>query len=102
MAYVADGENARNICLEQKRIAIERPTLGAAAFPHEIWPRQQETTIVTLHEVSQPVSSRKRANKNEHRIGFNPLNFICIRTQNRNFFNMRFAMNLGDAGIRPH
>src|SRR5579863_5364953 len=50
---IAHGKKAGNICLKQKGIAIERPPFGALPVADEIGASQQETALVSLHQISQ-------------------------------------------------
>src|SRR5690349_11276436 len=73
MAHVAHCEYPGNIRLQQKRIAFKRPSLGMLPISDQIRAGQQEATIVTLDQISQPYSTRQRSDKYEHGTGRNTL-----------------------------
>ena len=51
MAHIAHGKNAGNIGLQQERIALERPALGALPVPYEVGTGQDETAFVALDQI---------------------------------------------------
>src|SRR2546430_15500800 len=67
MAHIAHCKDPRNICFEQVWIPVERPPLGTFSVANKIGTSQQETALVSLDQISQPVSARKGSNKNEDR-----------------------------------
>src|SRR6266404_1906766 len=58
-------------------------------------------TLVSLNYIRQPIGSRQRSNKNEHRACSHSFYLICVRAEHRNLFQVRSAMRLGHAGVRP-
>ncbi len=52
VAHIADGKDAGNIGLEQKRIPVERPALRTLAVTYKIRAGQQETALVPLDDIS--------------------------------------------------
>src|SRR6266446_1601139 len=80
MPHIAHRKDSRDICFEQEWIPVERPPLGAFSVADKIGTSQQEAPLVSLDQISQPVSARKGSNKNEDRIRWHPLHFVGIRT----------------------
>src|SRR6266404_2333321 len=80
MPHIADRKDSGNICFEQVWIPVERPPLGTFSVANKIGTSQQETALVSLDQISQPVSARQSSNKNEDRIRWHPLHFVGIRT----------------------
>src|SRR5882762_1616274 len=101
MSHIANRENTRDICLKQERVAVQGPTLGLLPVANEIGTSQQETAVVSFDQVSQPLGARLSSDKNKHRTCRNPLNLICVRTQNGDLFQMRGPMHFLYAGMRP-
>src|SRR5208337_3072512 len=101
MANVSDGEDAWNICFEQKGIAVERPSLGRLSVTDKIRASQEESTLIALDQISQPIGARQGSDKNEHRTCRNALDFGGIRAKDGNFFEMYFAVHLDHAGVGP-
>src|SRR5262249_5887430 len=65
MAHISDGEDSRDVGLEEKGIAVEMPPAGRLAIVKQIGAGQDESALVTLDGISQPVGLRQRAYKNE-------------------------------------
>src|ERR1700722_974506 len=101
VAHVANRENSGNICLQQKRVAVESPSFGMLPIPEEVGTSQQETAFVPFDERSEPLSARQCTNKDEHRTGRHALDFVRVRTQDRNLFQVGFAVDFADAGVSP-
>src|SRR5262245_8839280 len=71
VAHVASGEDARDRGFEPERITGERPAGGLMPFAaqfRKVWPGQNETVIVSLHDVFEPFRMRLRTDKDEERI----------------------------------
>src|SRR2546422_11771748 len=101
MPHIAYRKKTGNICLQQVWISVERPALGALPVSYKVGTRQDEPAFVALDDIFQPVGSRQRSNKDEHGTRRHALYFVGIRTKDGKLFQMRFAMRLGDAGVRP-
>src|SRR4030081_1230592 len=93
MPHIAHRKYSRNICFEQEWIPVERPPLGTFSVADKIGACQKEAAFVSLNQISQPVGSWQGSNKDEDRIRRHPLHFVGIRTQHRNLFQARFAMD---------
>ena len=76
--------------------------LGRCPSRMKVGTGQNETALVALDDIRQPIRSRQSADKNEHRARRHALHLVGVRTQDRNFFQMRLAMSLRHAGVRPH
>ena len=101
VAYVAYGKDAGNIGFEQERIPVERPALGTLPVTDKIRTSQQETALVPLDDIRQPICPRRRPNKYEHRAGGHALRFVGIGTQNGDFLQMSCSVRLDHAGMAP-
>src|ERR1700690_1352397 len=99
--HVAHGKNAGDIGLEQERVAIESPSLGALPILNQIRAGQNESTLIAFDDTSQPIGSRRRSDEDEHRAGWHALKLVGVGTKNGNLFEMGIAMHLGYAGVRP-
>src|SRR6266704_7141902 len=78
MAHIAHGEHAWDIGLQQERISVERPSLRSLPVTHKIRTSQQETTLIPLDDIRQPICPRQCSNKNKHRARRHALNLIGI------------------------
>ena len=76
--YVAYGEYTGNVGLEQERISFKWPPLRPLAFPYQVGTRQYEASFVALDNICEPLGSRQRSDKDEHRRGRYPLNFTSV------------------------
>src|SRR5579864_1461174 len=101
MPDVSNREDSGNIGLEKKRISIERPSLGTVAGANEIGPGENESALITLDHISEPVSLRQCAYKNKDGTRRHSFHLVGVGTENRNFLEMRVAMHFGNAGVRP-
>src|SRR6202040_4255157 len=59
MPHITNGKETGDIGLEQKRIAVERPSLRPLPVMHKIRTSQNESAFVALHHTSQPIGSRQ-------------------------------------------
>src|SRR6516162_5222134 len=101
MAHIADRKDAGNIGLEQKGIAVERPSLGTLPATYQVRTGQQETPLIPLDYIRQPIGPWQSPNEDEHGAGRHSLDFSGIRTHDRKLFQMSFTMRLGHAGMGP-
>src|SRR5256885_9910061 len=101
MAHIAHGKDAWNIGFEQEGIPVERPSPRALPVTHKVRTSQQETALVPLDNICEPIGPRQCSNENKHRARWHTLNLVGIRAKHRNLFQMCFAMRLGYAGMRP-
>src|SRR5579864_3517416 len=101
MPDVSYCEDSGNIGLEEKWISIERPSFGAVSGANKIGPGKNESPLIALDQISEPVSLRQCAYKNEDAVRRNPFHLVGVGTENRNLLEMRVAMHFGDAGVRP-
>src|ERR1700730_7528293 len=81
MPHIAYRKKTGNIRLEQKGIPIERPPLGVLPLSYEVGARQDAPAFVSLDDIRQPVGSRQRSNKDEHRTRRHALYLVGIRTK---------------------
>src|SRR5262249_3376145 len=95
-------KNPRHICLQQEWIAIESPCLRTLSFANQVRPGQDESELIALNHVSEPIRLRQCADENEHSAGRYALDFSSVRAQKRNLLQMRIPVSLHDAGVRPH
>src|SRR6185437_2942347 len=100
--HVAYSEKAGNICLKEIWVSIERPVLWTLPLTDEIGACQDESVIVAVDEIREPVSSRQCANKNEHGSRRHALYPVRIGAKKRDFFQMRISVGLGHTGVRPN
>ena len=49
--HIAHGKKAGNIGLQQERIAVERPALGALAVPYQVGAGEDESALVALDDI---------------------------------------------------
>jgi hypothetical protein len=82
-------------------IAVVRPALRTSPVANKVGPSQQETALVALDHIRQPIGSRQGPNKDKHRACRHALNFAGIGTEHRNLFQVSLAMGLNHAGISP-
>src|SRR5208282_4762466 len=101
MANVSDGEDAWDIGFEQKGIAVERPSLGTLSVTDKIGAGQEESTLIALDQISQPIGAGQGSDKNEHGTGGDAFDFGGVRAKHGNFFEMYFAVHLDDARVGP-
>src|SRR5438067_13105639 len=101
MANITHGKDAGNVAFEQVRVAIERPTFESLTFEHEIGSGQNKATLVSLHDVCEPVRSRQSPDEDKHRARRHALNLASIRTQNGDLLQMGFTMCLRHASVSP-
>src|SRR3981189_259833 len=90
MPHVAHRKASGNICFEQEWIPVEPPSFGTFSVADKIGASQQEAPLVSLDQVSQPVSSWQGSNEDKDRTCRHPLQLVGIRTKHRNFFQARF------------
>src|SRR5207237_9669204 len=83
VAYIADGKNAGNVGLEQEGVSVECPSFGALAVPYKVGTGQNKSSFVSLNYIRQPIGSRQRSNKNEHRAACEPFYLIYFRAHHR-------------------
>src|SRR5579872_4489888 len=102
MPHISDCKNPGNIRLKQKRIPVERPSLRTLAPTHQVRTGEDKSAVITLDRVAHPIRAWQRADKDKHRACRNALDFVCIGTENRNFFQMRIAVDFRYAGMSPH
>src|SRR5260370_22113756 len=93
MPHIAHRKDSGNICFEQEGIPVERPPLGTFSVANKIGPRQKEAPLVSLDQISQPISSWQGSNKDEDRTCRHPLHFVVIRTMDANLSTARCATN---------
>ena len=101
MAHVTNRENAGNVGFEQERISIQCPSLWALPVTYKVRAGQQEPAFIPFDDIRQPVRARQCSDEDEHGACRHPLNLIGVGAKNRNLFQVRFAMGLGDAGVCP-
>ena len=63
MAHVADRKNTGDVRLQQEGITFKGPPLGMLPIADKIGTSQQEPALISLDQVSQPLSAWQRANK---------------------------------------
>src|SRR5438094_5095225 len=78
MSHVTDGKDAGNIGLEQERIPVECPSLRALPVTNKVRTSQQETALVPLDDIRQPIRPWQCANKDKHRTGRHTFDFVGI------------------------
>src|SRR5881409_2622288 len=100
MAQIAHGKDAGNIGLEQERISVEGPSLRALPVTYKVRTRKEETALVPLDDIRQPIRPRQCSNKDKHRTRRHALHLVGIGTKHRNLLQMCFAMRLSHAGMR--
>src|SRR5262249_45660608 len=66
VAHIAHGEDAGDIGFQQERIAIESPSFRALPVTDKIRASEQESTLVALDQVGQPIRPRQGPDENEH------------------------------------
>src|ERR1700722_3086273 len=101
MAHIAHGKKARNISFEQEWIPVERPSPGTLPVANQVGTCEQETALVALDNVRQPIRLWQCANKNKHCARRDALCLAGVSTEHGNLFQVRFAMRLGYAGMGP-
>src|SRR5262245_31711981 len=99
---VTYSKNAGNAGFEKKRISFERPPLWQLAVSHEVRACQYEAAFVALHDISEPLGSRERSDKDEHGTGRHSFDLIRVGAEERNLFKMGFAVNFSHACLRPN
>jgi hypothetical protein len=100
--HVPYGEYTGNVGLEQERISFKWPILRSLTVSYQVGTRQYEPSFVALDEIREPLGSRQRSNKDEHRRGGYPLNLIRVGTEEGNLFQMGFAVNFRHACVWPN
>src|SRR6476661_8072324 len=78
MAHVAHGKNAGNVRLKQEGIPVEGPSLRALPVTDKVRAGQEETALVTLDDIGQPIRPWQRANKDKHRSRGHALDLIGV------------------------
>ena len=53
MPYITDGENSGHVRFEQKRVAIEGPSMRTLAFEHQVGASQDEAALVPLNKARE-------------------------------------------------
>src|SRR5579862_6326960 len=101
MTHIAYGEDAGNVGFEQEWISVERPSFRALPITYKVRTSQQETALVPLDDIRQPIRPRQRSNENKHSTRRHALNLVGIGTKHRDLFQMRLTMRFGHAGMRP-
>src|ERR1022692_266366 len=101
MAHIAHGKDAGNIGLEQEWIPIKRPAFRTLPVTHQVRTSQQETALIPLDDIPQPIRPWQRSNENKHGTRRHALNLAGIGTKHRNLFQMCSAMRFGHAGMGP-
>src|ERR1700733_9987618 len=81
VAHITDGKDAGNIGLEQERIPVERPAFRTLAVTDKVRAGQQETALVPLDDIAQPIGPRQRSNEDKHRTRRHTLNLVGIGTE---------------------
>src|SRR5215471_4482330 len=79
---ISHSKQPGNVRLQQEGIALQRPPLRSSAIPQKVRSSQNKSAFGALDAVSQPIRARQRANKNEHGVGWNTLDFVGVRTEN--------------------
>src|SRR5215469_8239428 len=102
MAHIPDGEDSRNIGFEQEGIALERPPFRPLATMYQVRAGPDETTVVPFYHTTEPIRAWESPNKDKHRGGWNPLDFIRVRAQHRNLFQPLVAVDFSYAGACPN
>src|SRR5262245_55121213 len=102
MPHVPYGEYTGNVGLEQERISFKWPPLWPLAISYQVRTRQYEASFVPLDDICKPFGSRQRSDKDEHRRGEYLLNLIRVGTEERNLFQMGFAVNFRHACVWPN
>src|SRR5262249_29450276 len=100
--HVAYGEYTGNVGFEQEGISFKWPALRTLALSYQVGTRQYETSFVALDDICEPLGPRQRSDKNEHRTGGHALNLIGVGAEERNLFQMGFAVNFRHACVWPN
>src|ERR1700676_4009351 len=100
--HISYRKKTGNIRLNKKGIPLESPSLGVLPLSYKVGARQDEPAFVALHDIREPFGARQRSDEDEHRARRHTFNLVCIRTMDRNFFQVRFAMRFGHAAVRPN
>src|SRR5271155_1613599 len=101
MAHIAHGKDAGNVSLKQERISVEGPSPRALPITDKVGTGQEETALVPLDDIRQPIRPWQCSNKDKHRSRGHALDLSGIGAKHRNLFQMCFTMRLGHAGMRP-
>src|SRR5687767_8897472 len=64
-SYVPGHENARDTHLQKERLPLLSPADGTTTSLCQVWPGEQETVLVPLHDSLQPVRVRHGADEDE-------------------------------------
>src|SRR5438128_11902837 len=59
MAHIAYGKNAGNIGFEQERISVVSPSIRELTVKYKVRAGQEETTLIPLDDIRQPVCPRQ-------------------------------------------
>src|ERR1700678_2040293 len=102
MPHIAHRKQSGKICFEQIRIPAERPSLRPLAILYQIRAGQDESMLVSLNDVSEPVGSRRSSDKNKHRTRRHAFGLVTVRTKKGDFLKMRFAVRFRDTGVCPY
>src|SRR3984885_16322282 len=101
VAHITHGKNAGNIGLEQEGVTVERPAFWMLPVTYKIGAGQQESALVPLDDIRQPIRPRQRPNEYKHCTRRYALNLTGVRTEYRYLLQMGFAVRLGHGGMRP-
>ena len=101
VAHIAHGKDAGNIGLQQKRISFERPAFRVLPVADKIGAGQKETAFVALDDICEKIRARQGSNEDEHCARRYAFDFSGVGAEHGNFFEMGFAVDLGDAGMGP-
>src|SRR5580765_1246331 len=101
VADIAHGKQAGNVCFQQEGIPVQSPSLGALAVPDEVGAGQDKAAFVALHQFAHPIGPGQCSNKDEHGACRYALYFVGVRTEDRNFLQVRVTMRFGNAGMLP-
>src|SRR5258708_35494873 len=80
MPHIAHRKDSGDICLEQEWIPVQRPPRGGLSVTDKVRAGQEEASLISFDQNSQPVSSRQGSNKDEDRIRRHPFHLVGIRT----------------------
>jgi hypothetical protein len=78
VAHIANHENTRHVDFEQTGISIEGPRRRPLSVSEQVRPGENESALVALDEIAQPLRARLRADENEQAAGGQLLFFASV------------------------
>src|SRR5258708_34651626 len=94
MPHIAHRKDSGDICLEQEWIPVQRPPLGALSVTDKARGGQEEASLISFDQNSQPTSTQQGSHKHEDRIRLHPFNLAGIEKKNQNLFQALFPIPL--------